>query len=88
MGIFGDLNTPESNPLEPPVEQLVELSFKPQMTIPVQGGTALSVIKGVRDLPTALVNLRAEVKTGFSDGTAGEGVKVAFFINGHRLKDV
>lgn len=89
MSIFGDLETPAAKRSEPPSKQIVELAIKPHTTWqPDKRSSVIPLIQCVLDVTTSTVSFHAEAKTAFSDGTAGEGVKVSFFLNGNRLRDV
>jgi len=90
MSIFGDLETPAAKKPAPPAKQLVELSIKPQVQVPAdeRGKVMIPALQALLDPPTQTVTVRAEVKTAFSDGTAGDGVPVTFFLNGNRIGDV
>ena len=75
MSIFGDLETPEgkrpaseTEAAEHPAKPLRELS--------------LEVHKTILDGARGKVHVSALARTGFSDGTAGPGVPVGFFLNG------
>ena len=75
MSIFGDLETPAAKNPAAPAKQLVELSIKPHFQF--QGGergkVLIPTLQAVLDPPTQTVTIRAEAKTAFSDGTAGQG---------------
>jgi hypothetical protein len=89
MSIFGDFETPAAKKSEAPAKQLAELSIRPHTTWQAdEGSPVVPIVQGILDKPTSKVHLRVEAKTAFSDGTAGDGVRVAFFLNGNRLGDV
>jgi|GEM_PF-847668 len=71
-GIFGEPETPPGQRL--PERQLSEV------TLMVYGATW--------DAERSVVRLQAEATTAFSDGTAGEGVSVGFFLNGRKLVEL
>lgn len=74
MSIFGDLETPATPKLVAPARQLSDFSLK--------------VFGAIHDPPSNTVHLRAEAKIGWSDGTASDGMPVAFFLNGKQLPDI
>ncbi len=90
MSIFGDLETPAAKKPAAAAKQLVELSIKPhvQMQADDRGKILVPTLQALLDPPTQTVTVRAEAKTAFSDGTAGDGIQVTFFLNGKRVCDV
>lgn len=89
MSVFSDLKTPAAKRPEPPLKPLGKLTIKPHSTLQQDKRSPLIPwIQGVLDAPTSTVNVCVEAKTVFSDGTAGDGVQVTFFLDGHRLRDV
>ncbi len=71
-GIFGEPETP-------PVQRLPERQLS---------DVTLTVYSATWNAERQVVRLHAEATTAFSDGTAGEGVLVGFFLNGRKLTEL